>query len=183
MLEGKPVPDGHALVVDYDGYFMGVSLAEKLALEGRRVTLVTQLAEPAPYMQFTLEAHSMRRRLRELDITTVTGQVVRRIESDSVTLGPPVGGADEETTLQVDAVVLVTQRLSTNGLYRALKAQVGSDGLADQGVRGLYQIGDCVVPRLIADAVFDGHRLGREIDSPDPSRPLPALRERVVQAT
>jgi hypothetical protein len=31
-------------------------------------------------------------------------------------------------------------------------------------VRAVYRIGDCVVPLLIADAVFDGHRLAREID-------------------
>ena len=43
---------------------------------------------------------------------------------------------------------------------------------------GVYRIGDCVAPRLLADAIWDGHRLGREIDSPDPSRPLPHLRER-----
>jgi dimethylamine/trimethylamine dehydrogenase len=42
----------------------------------------------------------------------------------------------------------------------------------------VYRIGDCVAPRLIADAIWDGHRLGREIDSPDPARPLPHLRER-----
>jgi dimethylamine/trimethylamine dehydrogenase len=34
-----------------------------------------------------------------------------------------------------------------------------------------------VAPRLIAECVFDGHRLAREIDSPDPAMPLPFLRE------
>jgi hypothetical protein len=28
------------------------------------------------------------------------------------------------------------------------------------------------------DAIFDGHRLAREIDSPDPAIPLPFIRER-----
>ncbi len=45
-------------------------------------------------------------------------------------------------------------------------------------MEAVHAIGDCVAPRLIADAIFDGHRLAREIDSPDPSRPLPYLRER-----
>ena len=30
---------------------------------------------------------------------------------------------------------------------------------------------------LLADCVFDGHRLAREIDTADPSVPLPYLRE------
>jgi len=37
-----------------------------------------------------------------------------------------------------------------------------------------------VAPRIIAEAIFDGHRLAREIDSPNPALPLPYLRERLV---
>ena len=48
---------------------------------------------------------------------------------------------------------------------------------ADEGV---FRIGDCVAPRLIAEAIFDGHRLAREIDSEDPAVPLPYKRERLV---
>jgi dimethylamine/trimethylamine dehydrogenase len=79
-------------------------------------------------------------------------------------------------TWETDAVVLVTMRRSDDALFRELEAD--PDALADAGVRGLYRIGDCVVPRLIADAVFDGHRLAREIDEPDPATPLPFIRER-----
>ena len=31
---------------------------------------------------------------------------------------------------------------------------------------------------MIVDSVFDGHRLAREIDSPNPEMPLPFIRER-----
>ena len=48
------------------------------------------------------------------------------------------------------------------------------------GIEALYRIGDCVAPQLIADAIFSGHRLAREIDSADPATPLPYLRERPV---
>jgi hypothetical protein len=38
--------------------------------------------------------------------------------------------------------------------------------------------------RLVAQAVFSGHRLAREIDSPNPDVPLPFIRERrLVGAT
>ena len=33
-------------------------------------------------------------------------------------------------------------------------------------------------PRTISDAVFDGHRLAREIDEANPAVPLPFIRER-----
>jgi dimethylamine/trimethylamine dehydrogenase len=83
-----------------------------------------------------------------------------------------------EQELSADAVVLVTQRVSEDGLYRELV----SDGerLDRQGVRAVYRIGDCVAPRLLADAVFDGHRLGREIECSDPAVPLPFKREELI---
>jgi dimethylamine/trimethylamine dehydrogenase len=80
--------------------------------------------------------------------------------------------------LEADAVVLVTQRLSNDALYLELKA--GADTLADEGIEALYRIGDCVAPRIIAEAIFDGHRLAREIDSENPALPLPYRRERLV---
>jgi dimethylamine/trimethylamine dehydrogenase len=76
-----------------------------------------------------------------------------------------------EHTVAADSVVLVTARVSDDALRRELKADRGA-------IEEVYAIGDCVAPRLIADCVFDGHRLAREIDSPSPSRPLPYLRER-----
>ena len=84
----------------------------------------------------------------------------------------------EPLELEADAVVLVTQRLSNDELYRELNAD--EDALADEGVEALYRIGDCVAPRIIADAIFDGHRLAREIDSENPAIPLPYKRERLV---
>jgi hypothetical protein len=41
----------------------------------------------------------------------------------------------------------------------------------------LYRIGDCVAPRMISEAIFDGHRLAREIDGADPARALSFARE------
>jgi dimethylamine/trimethylamine dehydrogenase len=81
-------------------------------------------------------------------------------------------------TFDVDSLVLVTQRLSNDGLYRELTADPAALNAA--GIEAVYRIGDCVAPRLLADAVFDGHRLGREIDGPHPDTPLPYLRERMV---
>jgi len=52
--------------------------------------------------------------------------------------------------------VLVTHRLS-DGLYGELRSD--PDALEREGITGLYRVGDCVEPRLIADAIFDGHRL------------------------
>jgi dimethylamine/trimethylamine dehydrogenase len=84
----------------------------------------------------------------------------------------------EPLELEADAVVLVTQRFSDDTLYLEVKAD--RDALADEGIEGLFRIGDCVAPRIIAEAIFDGHRLAREIDSENPALPLPYRRERLV---
>jgi dimethylamine/trimethylamine dehydrogenase len=175
MVEGKAVPGTRVVVYDADGYYMGASLAEKLARDGRQVTLVTPFADVAPYMVYTLEHDRQVRLLHHLGVTTVTGHLVTSLEP-----GLAVGhrGLAEwlPVTWEADAVVLATMRRSEDRLFRELEADPGA--LAAAGIRGLYRIGDCVVPRLIADAVFDGHRLAREIDEPDPAVALPFIRER-----
>ena len=75
MAEGKEVPGEKVVIVDNDGYFTGVSLAEKLAEEGKQVTLMTHLGHIAPYMHFTLEAPNMHRKLHHLKVDIVTYHV------------------------------------------------------------------------------------------------------------
>jgi len=90
-----------------------------------------------------------------------------------------VSGADEFDQLwemAADGVVLVTQQRSDDALLRALRTE--PQRLADAGIEAVYGIGDATAPRPLSEAVFDGHRLAREIDSADPNRPLPYLRER-----
>ena len=63
--------------------------------------------------------------------------------------------------------MLVTQQVSDDALYRELVGRSG--GARGVGIEAVYRIGDCVAPRMISEAIFDGHRLAREIDGPDPS--------------
>jgi dimethylamine/trimethylamine dehydrogenase len=180
MGEGKEVPGKKVLVVDNDGYFMGVSLAEKLALEGKQVTLMTHLGHIGPYMHFTLEAPNMHRKLHKLKVEIVTYHIPTSIEEGRVKSIHVFDEEAHEHDWEFDAVVLVTQRRSNEALFRALKDDIGLESLQANGITGLYRIGDCEAPRLIADAVFSGHRLAREIDSADPATPLPFKRERRV---
>ncbi len=179
MRNGKPVPGERVLIVDNDGYFMGVSLAEKLASEGKKVTIMTHLGHIAPYMHFTLEAPNQHRKLHKLGVEIVTYQMPTQLEQGKVT-SAHVYDEEHLTEWDADAVVLVTQRRSNEALYRELKDSVGVDALHEEGITGFYRIGDCEAPRLVADCVFSGHRLAREIDSGNPEVPLPFKRERAV---
>ena len=177
MLEGKQPPGRRVVVYDCDGYFIAASLAERLARAGHEVTYVTPMAELAPYMVFTLEAPRMNRLARELGIEVVPNHLVTRIEPGTVE-GQYVHDESPTTSWSADAIVLCTQRVSDDRLYRALEAR--PEDLRAAGISGLYRIGDCVVPRIAAEAIFDGHRLAREIDAEQPATPLPFIRERRV---
>jgi dimethylamine/trimethylamine dehydrogenase len=182
MLREEGVGGERVLVYDTDGYFMGVSLAEKLALEGKSVSLVTPFPGVAPYLDYTGEIQMMVPRLHELGVEMTAGHTMDRIEGNTVHAHLREYPA-KEAAWEVDAIVLVTQRLPDTSLYQALAAD--PDRLAEAGIEALYRIGDCVAPRQqVADAIFDGHRLAREIDSDDPMTPRPWIREnRVLGAT
>ncbi|MDP9283354.1 MAG: FAD-dependent oxidoreductase [Actinomycetota bacterium] len=180
MVEGKEAPGERVIVFDNDGYFMGVSLAEKLALEGKKVTIMTPMGHIAAYMHFTLEAPNMHRKLHSLGVEIVTYHMPSKVEAGGVTAEHIYDTDGHSRSFETDAVVLVSQRRSNEALFRELKDVVGREALAAEGVDALYRIGDCEAPRLIADAVFSGHRLAREIDAPNPETPLPFKRERRV---
>ncbi len=197
LFAGKEIGE-RVVVLDSDGYFMAVSLAEKLADIGRQVTLVTAFDRVAPYTDFTLEGPNLRRMMREKNIGHRVAHWVERAE-----VGTDVAlsifdlyrdGARRTTTpqtgelaraastateiLRCDTVILCTGRRSNDTLYRGLRSRDGA--WPDAGLKGVYRAGDCLAPRYIADVVFDGHRMGREICSPDPQRPRTIIREQRI---
>jgi dimethylamine/trimethylamine dehydrogenase len=177
MVDGKRPPGSRVAVVDYEGYFTATAIAEQLRGEGFEVVFVTSHESVSPYSDQTLEGRPVRQRLHDLGVAVHRGVAVERIAEGGIELEGEFGARSQ---LEVDGAVLITQRLSDDALYNELAAD--RDALAAAGIEGLYRIGDCVAPRLIADAIFDGHRLAREIDSDDPSQPLPYLRERPLIA-
>ena len=174
MVEGKRPPGNRVVVYDGEGYFVASGVAEQLADEGYTVELVTPFDVVAPVTDETLEGPLLRRRLHDAGITMRRNVTVTAIGLGLVSCESEF---DEVLELEADAVVLVTQRQSDDALYHALRAD---PRLADEGVEAVYRIGDCVAPRMIAECIFDGHRLGREIDSAHPGVPLPYKRERML---
>lgn len=75
-----------------------------------------------------------------------------------------------------DTVVLCTTRIPNDDLYHELQSD--PEALKEEGIEQVHLIGDAAAPRVIAESIFDGHRLAREIDSANPAIPLPFIRER-----
>jgi dimethylamine/trimethylamine dehydrogenase len=168
------------VVYDLDGYFMAASLAERFADEDRTVTLVTRFAATAPYTEYTLEQSRLVRRLRESGVGILNNKVITTVSPSFATLVDVWD--DSSTALESDSVVLVTQRFPEESLFVDLRDDPAA--LRRARIGAVYRTGDCAVPGQIADAVFEGHRLAREIDSPHPEHPLPYIRERrLINAT
>ena len=62
-------------------------------------------------------------------------------------------------------MVLVTSRISNDGLWRELQARAEA---GDVPWRTLTRIGDALAPATVAHAVYAGHRYAREFDAPVP---------------
>ncbi|MBT2554181.1 FAD-dependent oxidoreductase [Arthrobacter sp. ISL-5] len=170
------VPVGkRVVVVDSDGYFMGPGIAELLAKNGSEVVLATRGEHIGEYQRYTREITHTVNDLRLLGVKMRSETIVTPAGESSVTLTSPY---HEPETVEFDNIVLVGTRSSDNGISKALMDR-RSEWEANE-ISAVHNIGDCVRPNFIAEAIFSGHRLGREIDSPNPSLPLPFIRERRI---
>jgi dimethylamine/trimethylamine dehydrogenase len=194
LLQKKPVGD-KVLVVDCDGYFTGISLAELLADQGKQVTILTPLGNVAPYTHFTLEAPNLHRMMYEKHIHEYVSHWLEKVEPGKATAynlyrdgykrlaGPQTGllprrvGTDV-VEIEFDTIVVATARKSNDSLWRELVGR--RDEWSKNDVAAVYQAGDCYAPVLIAQAVFEGHRIAREFESSNPQRAQPWIRERQV---
>ncbi len=171
-------PAGDSLVVyDCEGYFVGASIAELLARRGYKVRLITPFSDPAPYLVYTLEQRRMLELLCQLGVELMPRHFVSRIERGTVHVNYVHFRDAPSQAVACDGVVLVTQRVSRSKTYRELQRLGTGEPDID---RKLFRIGDCLSPRIIAESVFDGHRLAREIDTKNPRIHLPYIRERRV---
>jgi dimethylamine/trimethylamine dehydrogenase len=170
---GGEIDGDRVVVYDTDGYFTAVAMAQLLMNKGKSVTIITPFPNLGPYLFFTGEGFRVNRELRAAGAAVIPSHVVTEIDAKQLrglhTFDP------SPVEWEADSVVLVTQREPCDGLYREVLAE--PERLKSEEIEAVYRIGDCVAPRLIADCVFDGHRLAREIDTDDPSVPLSYLRE------
>ena len=175
MVEEKRPAGRHVVVYDAEGHLVGPGVAERLRLDGYEVTIATPFDVVSPVSDHTLEGSFLRQHLHELGIGVRRGVVLHAVSPAGATGADEVG---EPVDIACDSVVVVTQRASVSALWEALSADPAARAAA--AIVGLYRIGDAVAPRLVSEAVFDGHRLAMEIDTPDPATALPVnRRERV----
>lgn len=150
-MEGKVDLGEKIVVVDTQGLHPGSDVAELLADQGREVQLITT----KPYVGASIELLTWRilyQRLMEKGVKMFPSVGLKEIGEDSVTVYSTIT-KEEWQISAVDAVVFAAGGQADNGLYRALKGKL----------RELFAVGDCVAPRGVEQAVYEGHKVGREL--------------------
>ncbi len=155
LMAGQRPPTGSAVVVyDDDGYYMASALAELLACEGHAVTYVASAPRVSDWSVRTTEQPVVHLRLHELGVRIVVHHLLDRAAAGEVHLAHAITG--QPLTLPCNALVPVTSREPDDELWRQLRDAPG-------GLKSIVRAGDCRAPGLIATAVYDGHRVAREL--------------------
>lgn len=156
IMDGR-LPEGQVVIYDDDHFYMGGVIAELLAQKGCLVTMITPSPIVSYWTQFTLEQEKIQSRLMGLGVKFLLRHKLLNVATDSLTASCVVSG--QEISIPQDALVLVTDRLPVDRLYRELSTAKLAGVL-----HSLKIIGDAESPGTIAQAVFAGHLAAREFD-------------------
>jgi dimethylamine/trimethylamine dehydrogenase len=166
---------GKVVIFDDEHYYMGGVLAEKLRLDGHDVRLVTPAPDISTWTHNTMEQGHIQKKLLELGVELAPHHNLASVHPDAVELSCVF--TDRRVRHACDTLVLVTERLPNDDLYRAMRAD--PEGIAKSGLKTIQCIGDCLAPGIIAAAVHSGHLAAREFEADAPGE-VPFLRERVM---
>ena len=140
------------VVLDDSGFYLPLGLAEVLAAAGVTVDVVSRHPTIGEELQQNLEAAIVLPRLVSAGVTLRPQHFVEAIDGDAV----EVYGIWGEPPFRLDGVstvVLSLARTPRDELFHAL----------DQRSQTVHRIGDALAPRKVADAIYDGEKLARQL--------------------
>jgi mycofactocin system FadH/OYE family oxidoreductase 2 len=155
LLASRPV-GGRVVVLDDDGSRQAAGVVEVLLDRGKRVELVSRWPALFPGTMTTLDLPHVYGRLLGKGLEYRLNSWASGIEGDRVSIFNLYTGVPE-TIEAVDTVVLVAGQKANDELYFALKGRIGV----------LHRIGDCLAPRRLDHAIYEGELAGRELWAPE----------------
>ncbi len=150
VLEGRP-PAKNLSVIVLGGRQMGCETAEFLAERGNRVTLISRspAGDLAGDVVATYRAPLLAR-LRRLGVALRTRSDIRALEDGRAII---VDGSGREEAVGADLVVLARGSAPEPTWLEVLRTKVAE----------VHVVGDCVEPRMIAEALHEGAWAGSRI--------------------
>ena len=141
------------LIVDDTGGYLPIGLAEVLGNAGLAVEVVSRFDVVAGDLNTTLDRPFVLSRLAKLDVQLTSGHFIESIQGPVVEIYE-TWSRRTRLVEEIDTIALAMLRSPDDELYHEL---VGS---TDISVR---RIGDALNPRGIAEAIYEGELIGREI--------------------
>ncbi|GAB4263967.1 MAG: FAD-dependent oxidoreductase [Deferrisomatales bacterium] len=156
VLQGEAELGETVCLVDYDGHHRATSTAEYLADQGKKVHILCSSLFVGAELGPLQDLYLTRQRLLQKGCTFTPDTAVIEISGEpgaKMLQGINVYSNEVSPFGPFDSVVLAVGQEVDDGLYRALKGKV----------KELHRIGDCVAPRKVDMAIWDGHKVGREL--------------------
>ncbi len=154
------LPEGKVVVFDDDYYYMGPVIAEMLQKAGCEVTFVCTDNMACSFGRYTTEQHRAQLSLMQAGVQLMFSKNLEGYDGENVELSCMY--TEQESTIQADAVVMVTARLPKDDLYYELESlmEAGEAG----SVKTITRIGDCEAPAPIVSAVHSGRCFAMDLD-------------------
>lgn len=150
ILQGDAKVGKNVVIADWRSDWIGMGLAEKLALQGCNVTLAVNGLCAGEMLQSYVR-DSVVGRLHSLGVKTVPYARLFGCDDDTVYMQHSI--TDEAMTFeQIDTLALSLGHQRVDGLIEELK-----------GIAPIYPIGDCLAPRTAEEAILDGLRVCSEL--------------------
>jgi len=153
VLRGEKKPGQRVLIVDEECNQVAPGLAELLARQGKKVTIVTSQPSIGRELAFTFALPHVLARLAESGVEIIPTHYIKKIDGSSVELFNVCAPQVETRLTGIDTVILVATRETRDSLSAKARGKV----------KELHAIGDCVTPRDIGAAIFEGHRVARSL--------------------
>lgn len=156
VLNGEAELGQNVCLIDYDGHQRATATAEFLANQGKKIDMITSSLFICAELGPTQDLYSSRQRLLQKGVTFTPDIAV--IEVGGEAGAKTVKGFNVYSNVwndwgPYDSIVLAMGQQVEEDLYMSLKGKVPE----------LYRIGDCVAPRKVDMAIWEGHKIGREI--------------------
>lgn len=136
-------------VIVRGGGLVASDTALHLAQKGKKVTMVTGMPNIAPDLA-PADLACLMELMTKYNVKILTGTKTLEFTDKGLLIDDKDGN---KTTVEGDTLVVAVGFTSNNKLFESLKKELPN----------VYAIGDCVEPRLVASAVWDGARIAREI--------------------
>jgi mycofactocin system FadH/OYE family oxidoreductase 2 len=156
VLKGEADLGENVLLIDYDGHHRATATAEWIVNQGKKCFMITSSLFLGCELGPLQDLYTTRQRLLQKGVTFCPDIAVMEVggaRGAKFAKGFDVYSNFWKEWTGYDSVVLAMGQRVDDALYFSLKGKV----------KELYRIGDAVSPRKVDMAIWEGHKLGREI--------------------